>query len=87
MFIRVRTAPRKFDEVWVSYPYCPMYECFYYGIEEHKSAVGYSGCGSWSGTQLVCKRNEARGCPTDKKVVKPRRYRKVRGAWEYPYDE
>ena len=82
MFIPVRTAPRKFDKVWVSYPQCPMYDCFYFGLEHHTSASGYSGCSAWSGTELVCKTNEAHGCPTVKLVAKPQYMRKVRGAWE-----
>lgn len=84
MFIRARTAPRRFDRVWVCYPQCPMYSCFYYGLEHHTSAAGYSGCSAWTGTQLVCKTNEIRGCPAVK-VTEPRRMRKVRGvrgAWE-----
>lgn len=83
MFIRVRTAPRKFDKVWVTYQRCPMYDCFHYGLEHHTSAAGYSGCSAWTGTQLVCKTNEVRGCPDVKVAATPRRMRKVRGAWEW----
>ena len=85
MWVRIRTAPRKFDRVWVTYPQCPRYDCFYYGLEHHTSAAGYSGCSAWTGTQLVCKTNEARGCPRVKVGTKPRRMKKVRGvrdAWE-----
>lgn len=82
MFIRVRIAPRKFDKVWVSYQGCPMYSCFCYGLEHHTSAVGASGCSSWTGDGLVCKTNEIRGCPTEKVVSKSPRMKKVRGAWE-----
>ncbi len=82
--VRIRTAPRKYEQVQVVQDTCPLYKCFYYAREHHTSLAGYSGRSAWTGDRLVCKRNEARGCPEDKIMAYPPIYERttnVRGGW------
>ncbi len=85
MNIRIRTAPRIFVDVMATRSECPQFSCFYYAMEHHTSAAGYSGCSAWTGTRLVCKRNERGGCPDEKVVADPARYKQipwVENGWE-----
>ncbi len=37
---------------------CPKRNCFYYGHYTHHSAAGYSGCSSWTDSELSCLRRD-----------------------------